>query len=221
MVKLHLDPQVTVGERLVWCSFSTCTSSTTATACAARPAYAYTYACCTNHTCHCQGLSLQVLSVAVQHQVVTAACCHGPAAATSVKRQSFAPRQAGLKLATDTSGRISNSGSASSPRAAAVVGQAEGPGSNISNGSNSASISKPGAQPATPAELGLSASHSHPRMFSSEGGTHHQQQQDDELAGVHGSGGSGTSSSIQGQLQMLRAHHAGLMRLGLLMALTM
>lgn len=124
-----------------------------------------------------------------------------------MKRQSFAPRQAGLKLATNTSGRISSSGTTTSPKAAAQAA------SNDSSSSH---------QPVSPAELGLSASQLHPRTFS-EGGGHYQQHNDDDDASILTSDqcNSSSSSSIPGQLQVLRAHHAGLMRLGLLMALTM
>jgi hypothetical protein len=142
-----------------------------------------------------------------------------------VKRQrDFAPRQVGLKLATaaDTPGTfISNSSSsipASSPKAAAATAAAAAASQTAgSNGSSAAP--KPAA---APAELGVSASHLHPRGFSSDTGGHqHQQhQQHHQQADGVSPAGSG-SGSIQGQLQVLRAHHAGLMRLGLLMALTM
>jgi hypothetical protein len=124
-----------------------------------------------------------------------------------MKRQSFAPRgQAGLKLATNTSGRISSSDTTASPKAAAQAASIDSSSSQ---------------QPVSPAELGLSAGQLHPRTFS-EGGGHYQQHNDGAsiLTGDQ-SNSSSSSSSIQGQLQVLRAHHAGLMRLGLLMALTM
>jgi hypothetical protein len=127
-----------------------------------------------------------------------------------MKRQSFAPRgQAGLKLSTNTSGRISSSGTTASPKAAAQA---------VNNDSSSRQ------QPVSPAELGLSASQLHPRTCSDGAGQYQQHNDDDDasiLAGDQSNLNNSSSGSIQGQLQVLRAHHAGLMRLGLLMALTM
>jgi hypothetical protein len=147
------------------------------------------------------------------------------ATATSVKRQSFAPRQAGMKLAVETAGHNLSSAKSGSPKALAAA--AQGSGSLSSSASNSGTGgSKSSSQVLSHVDHGLDTSHLHIRTFGSDSSSH-QQQQNGEGTRCQGGGGSHISSSgsnsgsIQGQLQQLRAHHAGLMRLGILMALTM
>lgn len=136
--------------------------------------------------------------------------------ATSVKRQSFAPRQGGLKLAVDAPSRTSNS--CSSPQTASAAAS-QGSGSN----SSSANSSSNGANqpPVASAEGGSLQPHMHYRTAGSDSSCLYQQQNGDSKGAAGGLCGSGCSSAVQTQLQLLRAHHAGLMRLGLLMALTM
>lgn len=139
-----------------------------------------------------------------------------------MKRQSFAPRQAAnLKLSTEGSGRLASSNTTSSPNtAAATAAKTTSSNSSSASSSGNGAAKPPFSQATSPAEVGVSASHLHPRTFSSDSGSHYQQQQLEAALESQGSGGV-SSSSIQSQLQQLRAHHAGLMRLGLLMALTM
>lgn len=161
-------------------------------------------------------------------QSTPALTCSPPASAataTSVKRQSFAPRQAGTKLAVESAGHSLSSAKPGSPKALAAA--AQGAGSISSSTSTSGSgASKPSIQTAGQSDHNLQSSHLHVRTFGSDSSSHLQHQSGDGLRSQAGGSSNGStsssgSSSIPGQLQQLRVHHAGLMRLGILMALTM
>jgi hypothetical protein len=94
--------------------------------------------------------------------------------------------------------------------------------SSSTSNSGSGASKTPSSQALSQADHGLTAGHLHSRTFGSDSSSSHHQEQGGEALRCQGDGSSSSNNgSIQGQLQLLRAHHAGLMRLGLLMALTM